>query len=374
MIEVLRLVNFKCFEDQSLCFGPITLLSGLNGMGKSSILQALLLLRQSYSQGLLPAEGLALNGDLVRVGSNQDALFEGAKEDRIRFGVTWAGRTTAEWMFGSGRGADVLTLESPPVSERVYEQALFSDKFHYLQAERVGPRTFFEMSDYVVRQHEQLGTRGEYSAQFLLAFGSSRSICDPRLMHPNAMSPKLQDQVEAWMGEISPGTRIHYTPHAAMDVVNLEYSFVAGQQVSNSFRSTNVGFGITFVLPILVAILSSSPGTLILIENPEAHLHPRGQVEIGRLAARAASCGIQVVLETHSDHVLNGFRIAVYDGLLKPQDVCLHFLDRSASAETGSASVVSPQIDQDGRIAYAPDGFFDEWAKSLEALLKPREG
>ncbi len=59
MIRTLRLHNFKCFENQDLAFSPLTLLSGLNGTGKSSVLQALLLLRQSYQQGLLPHKGLA---------------------------------------------------------------------------------------------------------------------------------------------------------------------------------------------------------------------------------------------------------------------------------------------------------------------------
>jgi predicted ATPase len=85
VISQLRLQNFKRFEDQSLEIGNLTLLSGLNGMGKSSVLQSLLLLRQSYQQRLLESIGLALNGDLVHIGTARDALFEDAKEDRIGF-------------------------------------------------------------------------------------------------------------------------------------------------------------------------------------------------------------------------------------------------------------------------------------------------
>ena len=81
MIRTLRLQNFKCFEDQTLSFGRLTLLAGLNGTGKSSVLQALLLLRQSYQQGLLLQTGLSLNGDWVRLGTASDALFEGAQEE-----------------------------------------------------------------------------------------------------------------------------------------------------------------------------------------------------------------------------------------------------------------------------------------------------
>ena len=90
MIRFIRLENFKCFEKQEIELGALTLLSGLNGMGKSTILQALLLLRQSYQQGLLQKTGLSLNGDLVKIGSAQDALFEDAKEEKIGFEIGMA--------------------------------------------------------------------------------------------------------------------------------------------------------------------------------------------------------------------------------------------------------------------------------------------
>ena len=151
--------------------------------------------------------------------------------------------------------------------------------------------------------------------------------------------------------------------------MSLQYSFVKGNQVSNRYRATNVGFGITYVLPIIVAVLSSAPGSLLLIENPEAHLHPRGQARMGELLALAASCGIQVVIETHSDHVLNGIRLSVHGGNLSPEMVQLHFFQRRQ--QDGQSLVTSPRIDRNGRIDQWPDGFFDEWDKSLETLLMP---
>jgi predicted ATPase len=123
-------------------------------------------------------------------------------------------------------------------------------------------------------------------------------------------------------------------------------------------------------LPILVAILSSKPGSLVLLENPEAHLHPRGQALMGELFARAAAAGIQIVLESHSDHVLNGIRVAVRQERVAPEQVTIHFFGRNE--ETGEHTIMSPQIDRDGRITEWPEHFFDEYEKSLEALLIPR--
>jgi predicted ATPase len=87
--------------------------------------------------------------------------------------------------------------------------------------------------------------------------------------------------------------------------------------------------------------------------------------------ARAASCGIQVIVETHSDHVLNGIRLAVHGGQLSPESVYLHFFDRKPQNDQACAEVISPRIDRNGRIDRWPEGFFDEWDKSLEALLGP---
>jgi len=371
MLRTLHLQNYKCFEAQTLMFKSLTLLSGLNGSGKSSALQALLLLRQSYQQGLLQTIGLALNGDLVHVGTAKDALFEGAKDDMIGFDLVQSdGITEGVWRFNYDREADVLSLDCIRNTGDIYTANLFGNKFHYLQAERVGPRRFFETSDFLVRQGRQLGTAGEYTAQFLDTFRNENIISDV-LNHPEAVSLTLKDQVEAWLGEVSPGTRITLTPNLDSDTINLQYSFVIGNQESNRYRATNVGFGITYALPILVAVLSSVPGSLLLIENPEAHLHPRGQARIGELLALAAACGIQAVIETHSDHVLNGIRLAVHSGKVPAEVVQLHFFHRHE--QDGQAQIVSPHIDKNGRIDQWPEGFFDEWDKSLEALLTPRD-
>jgi predicted ATPase len=375
MIRSLRLINFKPFTNQFLEFRPLTLLSGINSTGKSSVLQSLLLLRQSYQQTLLPNTGLALNGDLIRIGTAQDAFHEGTTKESLGFDITWNENIEATWRFkydvdsreaADVLEADVLNLDSIPTNSEIYKSNLFSQKFQYLQAERIGPRPCNEMSDYQVRRLGQIGTKGEYTAHFLSVHGR-KPIPISTFSYRQAKSMDLIDQVEAWMREVSPGTRIKMTSNYNMDLISLQYFY--GD--SNPYRATNVGFGISYTLPIIVAVLSSSPGTLIIIENPEAHLHPKGQAKMGELLALAASCGIQVVIETHSDHVLNGIRLAVHGGKLNPEDVQLHYFQRIEKQGQAFTEVVSPRIDRNGRIDKWPDGFFDEWDKSLETLLEP---
>ncbi len=131
-------------------------------------------------------------------------------------------------------------------------------------------------------------------------------------------------------------------------------------------RPGHTGFGLTQVLPVVVAALSSKSNGLLLIENPEVHLHPAGQASMGRFLAEVSAAGVQVILETHSDHVLNGVRRAVKDGKVRPQDVALHFFrSRTGGKETRLPQVESPSLDADGNVDVWPEGFFDQFDKDM---------
>ena len=365
MLSSLTLKNFKPFENQSFILKPLTLLAGLNSTGKSSLLQSLLLLRQSFQQDLLDHVGLDLNGDLVSIGTAQDALFKRAKEDSITLEIVMNNNIKGTWVFDYDPQSDVMQISSlSNVDAEVYNSNLFTDHFHYLKAERIAPRNYFQMSDFQVKQHQQIGSQGEFTAHFL-SINEFTKIPHSKLLHPSAQSDILKSQVEAWLGEISPGTKIDIGLHSAMDVANLQYSY----EDNNSYRSTNVGFGITYTLPIIVAILSATSETLILLENPEAHLHPRGQSKMGELIALAASCGIQIILETHSDHVLNGIRKAVKYKKLDADKVQINYFERYLKKGQPTTEIITPRIYQSGGIDKWPDGFFDQAEKDLMDLL-----
>jgi predicted ATPase len=375
MLTRLTLKNFKCFENQFFDFKQLTMLTGLNSTGKSTVLQAMLLLRQSHEDRVLHNVGLTLDGPLVQLGTARDVLYEAAKDESISIGLDWDDAVSATFKFGSDQTADVLTLISGSDSTAYASESLFTDMFHYLEAERIGPRSAFDMSEFEVHRHRQLGTGGEYAAHFMASFGEELQVQDD-MHHPNAQTHSLRDEVEAWMSEISPGIRFHFNPHRSMDLVNVEISFSsAGSVNTNEYRPVNVGFGITYTLPIVISLLASGSGTLIFLENPEAHLHPRGQSKIGELIARAAASGVQVIFETHSDHVLNGIRIAVKGRLLQSSDAVIYFFDKYSVVEQADqeprvkARVTQLSMDSNGRIDEWPSGFFDEFEKSIEKLL-----
>src|SRR5262249_29200794 len=180
--------------------------------------------------------------------------------------------------------------------------------FTYLAAERLGPRDQLDVSAEDQRR-VGVGIRGEFTGQAI----SSNNTVEVResLRHvrtPDSGVVTLRTQLEYWASDIIRPVRIsaHWPPGITATVVRFQEPGVIGEPI----RPDNMGFGLSYALPILVAGLLAPVGGLLIVENPEAHLHPAGQSKLGRFLARVAGGGVQIIVETHSDHVLNGIRLA----------------------------------------------------------------
>ncbi|MFP4459270.1 MAG: DUF3696 domain-containing protein [Candidatus Zixiibacteriota bacterium] len=378
MIENLYLRNFKPFPELDLDFSKLTILSGLNSSGKTSVIQALLLLRQSIIEKLsetafiVGLSKMRLNGDEVEIGKAIDALYEGALSDVIEFTLKLSGKTLSvlaeyqqnkeylRYKINKDKGIDDLM--------NLRKDTLFTNNFQHLTADRIVPKPFYDTNDIYVEKGK-LGKRGEYTAHFLLVNSSGYNIENSDLLHPSQKSRNLKLQVEAWMNEFSPNHRFYIKPNFENNFVSIEYS--KGNQ-GNRRLAPNVGFGLTYTLPVIVALLIAKRGDLLIIENPEAHLHPKGQTTIGKMAAFAANYGVQVILETHSDHVLNGARIAVRNGNISNKDVAVHFFYQKKGELVYYSDKETIPIDEDGRLEKMPEGFFDEFDKNLTELIIPK--
>lgn len=371
MLEKIQLKNFKVSRDVSLDLAPLTVLAGLNGAGKSTSLQALALLRQSFEKTGM-SKNLLLSGHLVRLGEWEDVLSETAQDDQITIQITEQGKDYL-WQCEGQNESKQLSVINPPFPEPDF---LYDDYFQFLQADRITPRTFYPQTDV---QNEFLGVGGEYTADYLAKHGEEKTVSEQRRAQLSLVIPsdliakiaptnKLLDQVGAWLQFLSPGVRLKSGRISGTDEVQLQFNYTSHKKIlDQNRRPANVGFGLTYSLPVVVACLAAPKGSLLLLENPEAHLHPQGQAALGELLAKCASDGVQIIVETHSDHLLNGIRLAAKQALISAEQVAMHFFTRSY--ETGDASVESPQLLANGRLSTWPDGFFDQWDKSLDALL-----
>ncbi len=370
MITRLIIENFKAFEHAELNLTELNLLTGVNGVGKSSVLQALLLLRQSqYTSIDQPFAGLMLKGPLMDIGLGKDAQNVNSDRDSIRFQVHFErtkDQVNAQFKFVAE--SDFQPYESGSYSDNVSEQPLFIDgRFQYLNAERKSPSVIFPTSNHQVQQLRSVGKNGEYAVHFLAQYQREPMVLKSAQI---TESNTLLDQVDAWFQRISAGTRLTTTYRSDLNVATLTYRFEAGENVTPDFTPVNVGFGFTYVLPIIVAVLAARPGDLLLIENPESHLHPQGQAQLGALLAFAAADGVQLIVETHSDHLLNGVRVAVKEKQIKPEQVSVYYFERDPDADEHVTQIIQPTIDANGRLSQQPRGFFDEYARQLDQLLQ----
>jgi len=264
---------------------------------------------------------------------------------------------------------DVMRLEklSLSVSDTRLIGPPFSGAVPYVAAERIGPRMSHAVSAYHVDDLAEVGHDGAYAVAFLESHAGQEVI--PTLCRSDAPATTLAAQVGAWMAEVSPGIRLHTQHVPEVNAAALHVSFSSGRATSGRFRPNGVGFGISYALPVVITLLAAPPGTLVLIENPEAHLHPRGQMALGELMARAGAAGVQVIAETHSDHVVNGVRLSVKDRKVPAGQVKFHYFTRRDEGDRLVHEIESPRIDSDGRLDRWPDGFFDQWDLALERLL-----
>lgn len=371
MFRQLELRHFKCFERLDLPLGPLTLLSGSNASGKSSALQALVLLHQTIREHEWSTR-LLLNGGSVQLGTVLDVVDKIHGRRELEIGVVKEA-STLRWTFRGDREEmsmatkrvqlDGIEFEDPPVlqhllpPDRYASGSSFATRLRdltYITAERVGPREIYALED---RQAARVvGPRGEHTLSVLYrvraeAIRNSLVIAD--------IPPVGLKQIEARMGQFFPGCRldVQLVPQANAVTLGIRTS-----DETDFHRPVHVGFGLTQVLPIVVAGASAKEQDILLIENPEVHLHPAGQALMGMFLAEVAASGTQVIVETHSDHVLNGIRRAVKAGVLFPEQAILHFF-RPRGGDLDQ--VVSPTVDSAGNIDVWTEGFFDQFDKDM---------
>lgn len=378
MISKLTIKNFKIHAKTELELKNLNILTGINGVGKSSVFQSLLLLRQSYEGNVLHA-GLQLNKPHCDIGFISDATYQYGESDEIEFSIESDENGNQTWVFkpqdnNSNKNFIPIVGASP---NNLSILNVFNDNFQYLSAARFSPRETYPLDSNAVEVKRQLSIekgQGELVVHFLYHFGieKKQKIKFPNLIHESSRFDDLLNQVTAWEREISPGVNV--VPKPSGKSFSLKYTFNKKNDISptNEFSAENVGFGLSYALPIIVAALSSDQNSLILIENPEAHLHQRGQAELAKLIALAAQNGVQIILETHSEHIINGVLVACKKfeqsgkGINKDLVRIYHF---SRDEEKHCAIVQSIKILPDGKLDKQPDDFFEQTEKDLNYLL-----
>jgi len=425
MITAITLKNFKCFKDETrIPTNQFNLLTGINGRGKSTALQPLLLFKQSIEVNEFTTK-LYLSGDCVDLGIYQDIQnnrtigskpiiinfelpvnLEGDEDESFTLGrlryffkednnddmvlslnqIFLTAKEIREHqiypkisveneegdkIFGSNQYIKKFLPETKPhipgieINIKYLLTSISFDKIHYLTADRLGPQEYHLKKSLSI--FPTVGVKGENVVNILLKKGDELVndlvyIQERKSKNTKNISKDLLTQTGEWLNEIFDGGNIQLEDTKSK-IANLLLN-TTGKKQDKHNKPSNIGFGFSYALPIIVSGLIAKEGEILIVENPEAHLHPRAQSRITKFLAKVSQCGVQVFIETHSDHVLNASRIAVLDKIITNEQLnILYFSDDEKN------QVVTIPVKEDGGIEDWPDGFFDQTDKDYERLF-----
>lgn len=372
-IDNIKLENFKSFKNQDLELGNVTLLTGINSTGKSSLIQGILLIKQNlYHKTLLTLfaddslkesfRRINLKGKYLNLGVVRNILYENAETEKIKIGIKQKEKEVLFEMNTQGESDNDQVPCEVICEDRIRYTDILGGNFQYLKAERIGAKAFYEYSKSKIKSGD-IGISGEYTAHYL-AEKKNEEIEIEALKAPDSKTNQLLENASIWLSKISKGIYIKTEIIRELEKVKLLYTYEGGKK---DYSPKDVGFGITYTLPIIVSILKSRPGDVIIIENPESHLHPSGQVEIARLCALAGEAGVQIIMETHSDHILNGLRVAIKEKKMSEKKLKVYYFEKDL--EESKSEITEIEVNSNGKIEKWPKGFFDEFDIQLEKLL-----
>lgn len=420
MLTHLKLENFKIWRStKPIRLAPITLLLGTNSSGKSSLIQSLLLIRQTVK---CDDPNLDLNlgnpdaDDSVTLGQFKDVLCrhgaasestkatqvgiefrwseDGLPENSILFSARYnkGSAGSAELAFlrlgRDGQGFSVqrrkpgiyrlsLATQAKPLGQsadfRPQRSFAFSaSTLNKLGAQGehvkpIGPALLDELGriiylgpvrrlaqrDYVWagRMPAHIGDDGAKAVDALIASGVARQVAKKR-NQPAPAEAQLFEQTIRWLKDmnLADGLSIRALGNSARYELLIEN----GDQANNL---KDVGVGVSQVIPVIVAALFAQPGHIVIIEEPESHLHPLAQSKLAELLAQVSKeRNVQFIVETHSEHLFRRMQTLVANQQITTKDAAMYFVERD-----GKAARMRPlELDDFGRVKNWPEGFFGD--------------
>lgn len=334
MINSITLTSFKSFLYRELTLNNLTVLTGLNSSGKSSLIQSILILEKAFRNDTsLLLEGHGSAADLKNKYSKDDIEFKIEIND-IEYSISF------------------------PKLKSSLDPSKFPNLW-YISANRFGAQLSIPNSNDLELKNK-IGRNGENVLKCIEYYDvKNPTPLNEKIVHPATNSYTLLDNIREWLKVISPNVQFDYT---VIDITDTSYATYDG------YRATNVGFGLSYILPVITTLLTSTltDNNLVIIENPEAHLHPKGQSELAKLICLCTELGVQVLVETHSDHIFSGIRLFIKNNPDFSKKSLFHWFELDEQRNTDVTSIV---IDENGRIQNWPKGFFDQFEIDLSKLI-----
>lgn len=340
MFKKINIKNFKCFDDISLNLTNLNILTGQNSSGKSSIIQAILLLIQTIEN----SKGNILNGHYTKLGYYSDVknIFT---RDAVDILAVMNDMSEAELRISED---GKFELNRPNNNE---------NDIVYLSADRIGVKNEYDRNE---EEIDRIGLHGEYAFDYL-SKNKMENIKELDFIKDSSSGKNLGNQVDYWL-EYFTGYSVKAEEVEGTAIVKVSYKTTDS---TKELRTIHVGTGVSYLATIIIAALSCTKDSLLIIENPEIHLHPSAQSKFTELFTFLSSRGLQIVIETHSDHIINGIRKEIKKQTINLENVSIYYMCKNEKLTVPEKITIS----KNGAIVNHKKGFFDQFDDDLDILL-----
>jgi predicted ATPase len=374
-------------EECSIEIRPLTILAGANSSGKSSIMQPLLLMKQTLEATYDPG-ALLLNGPnvqftfaeqlLSRISKEENSHTKMSPDELLSLSKTILERQSQfEFMKGF-----IQLFQGEKAELKIHRERCFLN-FDYSYKREESQLNLYNSLPYISLFKQEIrhfihvpGLRNNPERTYpVTAFGREfpgrfEDYVASVVNHWKTIEDQRVEDLEKALMTLGLTSRIDARQVNDVQIELRVNRLPASNDISDMVSIADVGIGVSQVLPVLVALLVAEPGQLVYLEQPEIHLHPRAQVGLAEVLANAANRGVRVVLETHSELLLLAIQSLVAEGKLSPEKVKLHWFTRG---EDGVTKVSSAELDEAGAFGDWPEDFGDVSMKLESRYLDAAE-
>ena len=338
MITDITVKAYKTIDNETICFKPLTIVAGPNSVGKSSLLQALMVGSLGENHNIEIIEDYS-KYEIVFNRNLQDQPIVITIHDNNHERITELKEKENNWP---------LTMPLRKLEEN----------FFILAANRNTINRYERIPDKTIKY----GINGQYAVGTFYVYRDK--MLHPNLKNPMADSMTLKSQLAWWLSFITDNECKFTTTKIDSNTVQVLFS----QNDMEDIDPNNIGTGYNYLVKLLIVCLLAKPDDIIVIENPEIHLHPKAQSKLGKFFAFVAKAGIQLIMETHCEHLIDGIRYEVFKQNLESKNVCI--LYKQSTDKHFKYIGLQKQgyyCDINEEICNFPDGFFDA---TLQELLE----